>query len=69
MIGLVLHPGLELKYFQQREWEKEWIKNTDNLVYKVYLTQYEGKEDIIRANPGTPMEAVSHYLTLHIFQH
>ena len=68
MFQLVLHPGLKLKYFQQWEWEEEWIDNAEDLMYKVYVAQYEGKEDLIKANPNMPAEAVSQYLTLHIFQ-
>jgi hypothetical protein len=69
MFGLVLHPGLKLEYFRQKEWEEEWIDNAEDLVHKVYIAQYEGKEDAIRANPNTPAEAVSQYFTLRIFQH
>ena len=68
MFRLVLHPGLKLEYFRQQEWEEEWIDNAEDLTYKVYVAQYEGKEDMIGANPNTPAEAVSQYLTLHIFQ-
>ena len=60
---LVLHPGLKLEYFRQREWEEEWIDNAEDLVYKVYVTRYEGKEDVIGANPNTPAEVVSQYFT------
>ena len=62
-VVLVLHPGLKLEYFWQREWEEEWIDNAEDLVYKVYVTWYEGKEDVIGANPNTPAEVASQYFT------
>ena len=68
-VGLALHPGLKLEYFRQREWEEEWIDNAEDLVYKVYVARYEGKEDMIGANPNTPAEAVSQYFTSCIPQH
>ena len=68
-VGLVLHPGLKLEYFWQREWEEEWIDNAEELVYKEYVAQYEGKEDVIRANPDTPAEVVSQYFTWCIPKH
>jgi hypothetical protein len=59
MFKLVLHPGLKLKYFRQKEWEEEWIDNAEDLVHKVYVTQCEGKEDVVGANPNMPAVAVS----------
>jgi len=56
---LVLHPGLKLEYFRQKEWEEEWIDNAEDLVYKVYVARYEGKEDLSGSNPDMPMEPVS----------
>jgi len=58
-VVLVIHPGLKLEYFRQREWEEEWINNAEDLVYKVYVAQYEGKEDVIGENPNTPAEVIS----------
>jgi hypothetical protein len=56
---LVLHPGLKLEYFRQKEWEEEWIDNAENLVYKVYAARYEGKGDVVSANLNMPAAAVS----------
>ena len=28
----VLHPGLKLEYFRQKEWEKEWIYEAEDIV-------------------------------------
>ena len=53
--NLVLHPGLKLEYFQQKEWEEEWIDMAEELVCKVYVAQYKGKEDVV----GMPAMAVS----------
>ena len=59
MFKLVLHPGLKLKYFRQIEWEEEWIDNAEDLVFKVYITQYEGKDDVSGSNFDMPTEPVS----------
>lgn len=59
---LVLHPRLKLRYFRQKEWEEEWIDNAEDLVHKVYVTQYEGKEDVVGANLNTPVVIVSQQL-------
>ena len=64
---LVLHPGLKLKYFRQKEWEEEWIDNAEDLVHHVYATQYKGKEDVVGANPNTSAAAVSQQFSLHTF--
>jgi len=55
---LVLHPGLKLKYFQQKEWEEDWIENAKALVHKVYVAQYEGKEDPIMVVPDMTTKLV-----------
>ena len=44
---LVLHPGLKIKYFQQQDWEEEWIDKAKNLVCEEYIICYEGKSGII----------------------
>ena len=31
-IAMVLHPGMELKYFHNHEWEAEWIGEAERLV-------------------------------------
>ena len=41
---LVLHPGLKLEYFQQQNWEEDWINNAEDLVYEEYIVNYDGKE-------------------------
>ena len=56
---LVLHPGLKLEYFQQKEWEEEWIDIAEELVHKVYVAQYKGKEDVVSANLDMPAAAIS----------
>ena len=61
---LVLHPGLKLEFFQQEEWEEEWIDNAEDLVHKVNATQYE---DVVGANTNTSMAAVSQQFSLHTF--
>ena len=48
---LVLHPGLKLEYFRQKEWEEEWIDTAEELVHKVYVARYEGKEDVVGDMP------------------
>ena len=59
MFELVLHPRLKLEYFQQKEWEEEWINIAEELVCKEYVTQHEGKEGATGANPDVPKEAIS----------
>jgi hypothetical protein len=54
----VLHPGLKLEYFQQKEWEAEWIDNAEELTYKVYVTRYEGKGDPVVPMPSMTTELV-----------
>jgi hypothetical protein len=51
MFAIVLHPGLKLEYFQQKEWEEEWIDNAENLAYEVYVAQYEGKKGCKHGKP------------------
>ena len=50
-VGLVLHPGLKLKYFQKKDWEEEWIDNAEELVYKEYVAPYEGKRGCDQGKP------------------
>ena len=57
---LVLHPGLKLEYFRQKEWDEEWIDNAEDLAREVYVTCYEGKGDPIMATSGMTADAVSH---------
>ena len=64
---LVLHPGLKLEYFRQKEWEEEWIDNAEDLIHQVYATQYKGKEDVVGTNPNTSVGAVSQQFSLHTF--
>jgi len=46
MLALVLHPGLKVEYFRQQDWADEWIDNTIDLVCEVYVSCYDGKEDL-----------------------
>ena len=34
-------------YFQQQDWEEEWIDKAKNLVCEEYIIWYEGKSGII----------------------
>ena len=65
-IKLVLYPGLKLKYFQQKEWEEEWIDNVEELVHEVYVSHYEGKGDAVAPTPDLVTNPVSDWHTLHI---
>ena len=58
----VLHPGLKLEYFRQKEWEEEWIDKVEDIVCQVYVTQYEGNDETMGANSDMPpcVEAISH---------
>ena len=58
----VLHLGLKLEYFQQKEWEEEWIDEAEDIVRQVYVTQYEGIDETMGANSDMPpcVEAISH---------
>src|SRR5260221_341927 len=51
----VLHPGLKLEYFRQREWEKEWIEQAEKLVCEEYAANYEkavaSEETSVKASP------------------
>ena len=57
-----LHLGLRLEYFQQKEWEEEWIDEAEDIIHQVYVTQYEGKDETMGATSDMPpcVEAVSH---------
>ena len=62
-IAMVLHPGLKLKYFRLREWEKEWIDQAEKMVREEYAANYEKaaapEETSVEASPaqvsGVPM--------------
>jgi len=45
-LASVLHPGLKLEYFRQQDWADEWIDNATDLVHEVYVSRYEGKDDL-----------------------
>jgi hypothetical protein len=53
----VLHPGLKLEYFRQKEWEDEWIENADNLVHEAYRACYEGSNNPITSTPNMTAES------------
>jgi hypothetical protein len=63
---LVLHPGLKLEYFKQKDWEEEWINNAEELVRKAYSTRYEGKESSTAPTPDITAEPVSTHIVLSI---
>lgn len=42
-IAMVLHPGMKLEYFREREWEAEWIEEAKCLVREEYRANYEKK--------------------------
>jgi hypothetical protein len=56
----VLHPGLKLEYFRQKDWEDEWVDNAEELVREAYCTHYEGKDTALTTNATT--ETVSTYI-------
>ena len=43
---LVLHPQLKLKYFQQRNWEKDWINTAETIVREEY-TKYNAYSELV----------------------
>ena len=43
----VLHPGLKLEYFQQHEWEEDWIDVAENLVQEEYAVNYQSNENVL----------------------
>jgi len=55
----VLHPGLKLEYFRQKEWEDEWIENAENLVREAYSARYEGSNNPIASTPDMTAESVN----------
>jgi hypothetical protein len=44
-IAMVLHPGMKLKYFKQREWEEEWVEQAENMVCEEFISVYEKDKD------------------------
>jgi len=52
---MVLHPGLKLKYFQQHNWEAEWIE-AENMTQEEYVHVYENQvepfEDMVKVQQG-----------------
>ena len=61
---MVLHPGLKLEYFQQQDWEEDWVDNAETLVCEEYITHYEGKSGPILPTPDTinPVSPESQYI-------
>jgi hAT family C-terminal dimerisation region len=55
----VLHPGLKLEYFRQKEWEEDWIENAEAIVREVYIAQYKGSNNSNVPAPNTTAELVS----------
>jgi hypothetical protein len=51
-IAIVLHPGMKLEYFHSQKWEEEWIMQAEDLVCKVYATNYEKKANNLNAAPA-----------------
>ena len=56
---LVLHPGLKLEYFRQKEWEEEWIDNAEALVHEKYTADYKDNKDPMTPTPAVNTEPVS----------
>jgi len=42
-IAMVLHPGFKLEYFQQQNWESNWIEEAENLTQDEYTRTYENQ--------------------------
>jgi len=47
-ITMVLHPGIKLEYFQQQDWDEDWIEEADNLVQEEYISTYEQKGEVMK---------------------
>jgi len=55
-IAMVLHPGFKLEYFQQHDWESDWIEEAKNLTQDEYMCTYENRvepfEDMVEVQRG-----------------
>ena len=43
----VLHPGLKLEYFRQKDWETDWIDAVEELMCDTYIAHYQASGDLI----------------------
>jgi hypothetical protein len=55
----VLHPGLKLKYFRQKDWEDDWIDVAEELVHDVYIAHYQDSDNSITPGLEPVSESVS----------
>lgn len=66
IFALVLHPGLKLEYFQQKEWEQGWIDEAEELVREAYTTGYKDNKGPTTQLPDVETEPVSTTLNVSI---
>jgi hypothetical protein len=63
---MVLHPGLKLEYFQQYNWEQEWIDEVETLAQDEYIHMYEGKvesfKDTVEVQHGTQVHVCYYFV-------
>ncbi|KDQ49173.1 hypothetical protein JAAARDRAFT_143779, partial [Jaapia argillacea MUCL 33604] len=66
-IAMVLHPGLKLEYFQQNDWEDEWVEDAEHLTWDEYKAQYKDHTDetVDGDGPDSRMEVC--YDVIHLF--
>jgi hypothetical protein len=48
-----------LEYFRQSGWEDDWIEKAEELVYRVYTADYEGKEGPAASTADTEPVSIS----------
>jgi hAT family C-terminal dimerisation region len=55
----VLHPGLKLEYFRQKDWEDSWIDAAEELVHNTYITHYQDLDNLVMPGLEPVAESVS----------
>ena len=51
----------------KKEWENEWIDKAEDIVCQVYVSQYEGREEMIGAHLDMPAAAEAVSQPFHLF--
>ena len=68
-IYLVLHPKHKLKYFEKQDWDKNWIKTAEDIVWEEFKRHYE--EYIPHKQPAKTSQSskkkVSKYIIFILF--